>query len=92
MNKSDLLDSVLIRNQNFLKDDVSTSINLILELISGTLSAKGRVEVRGFGTFSVRERKSRIARNPKTGKSIAVQTKNHPYFRASKRLKESINN
>jgi len=91
MNKSDLLDSVLIRNKNFIKDDVATSINLILGLITETLSAKDRVEVRGFGTFSVRERKSRIARNPKTGKSISVQEKNHPYFRASKRLKEIIN-
>ena len=56
------------------------------------LIKKDRVEMRGFGSFSTRERKARLARNPKTGSSITVSSKFHPYFRASKSLRESLNN
>jgi len=55
------------------------------------LSEGDRVELRGFGTFSTRLRSERISRNPKTGKSISVEKKNHPYFRAAKNLKKAIN-
>jgi integration host factor subunit beta len=50
-----------------------------------------RVEIRGFGTFSVKHRNQRIGRNPKTGKSIQIDKKYHPYFRSSKLLKETLN-
>tara|TARA_B100000700_G_C14824982_1_gene751869 strand:- start:19 stop:297 length:279 start_codon:yes stop_codon:yes gene_type:complete len=92
MNKSDLIKAVQERNALHTSIDVETSINLILDFISSTLTSSNRLEVRGFGTFSVRERKKRLARNPKTGKSISVRNKYHPYFRASKSLKEVVNN
>ena len=63
----------------------------ILGLITETLQNNDRLEVRNFGSFSVRKREQRISRNPKTGTSILVQSKSHPYFRASKFLKESLN-
>ena len=60
--------------------------------LSSSLSKGNRIEIRGFGSFSVRSRKERIGRNPKTGKSISVSTKFHTYFRASKSLRDEINN
>jgi len=91
MNKSHL--SEVLRKQNTLlsKQDIEQSVNLILEHISDTLISGNRVEIRGFGTFSIRHRNKRIGRNPRTGRSIQVGKKYHPYFRSSKSLKETLN-
>tara|TARA_B100001996_G_C18664615_1_gene594422 strand:+ start:1131 stop:1409 length:279 start_codon:yes stop_codon:yes gene_type:complete len=92
MNKSELT-TILSEKHNLLhKDDVGASIKHIVEYLSSSLSKRDRIEIRGFGSFSVRSRKERIGRNPKTGKSISVSTKFHPYFRASKSLRDTINN
>ena len=80
------------KNDLLHKDDLGASIRLIVECLSDSLSKRNRIEIRGFGSFSVRSRKERIGRNPKTGKSISVSTKFHPYFRASKSLRDAINN
>lgn len=92
MNKSQIINKIVTNNKFLSKDDVDASIKLILGIIGDTLSKSGRVELRGFGSFSTKEREKRISRNPKTGKSISVQKKIHPYFRASKSLKSVINN
>ena len=92
MNKSEIGREISNKNSLLSKVDIETSTNLILNFISTSLSIGDRIEIRGFGSFSVRNRKKRIARNPKTGKAISVSTKNHPYFRASKNLKEAVNN
>jgi integration host factor subunit beta len=91
MNKSDLLENLKTKNDSFSEEDLEGSINLILQFISSTLERANRVEIRNFGTFSARKREKRLSRNPKTGTSVLVESKNHPYFRASKNLKESIN-
>ncbi|MDC3322828.1 integration host factor subunit beta [Gammaproteobacteria bacterium] len=91
MNKSDLLQSLKSKNDSFSEEDVESSINLILKFISNTLAKANRVEIRNFGSFSARKRDKRLSRNPKTGTSVLVEPKNHPYFRASKNLKESLN-
>tara|TARA_B100001559_G_scaffold174752_1_gene146297 strand:+ start:37 stop:315 length:279 start_codon:yes stop_codon:yes gene_type:complete len=91
MNKSDLVNSISNKSDSFTDDDIEKSVNSILELISKSLSKKQRVEIRNFGTFSVRSREERLSRNPKTGTSVLVEAKNHPYFRASKNLKQSLN-
>ena len=90
MNKSDLINNLSKKLYLFKEDDVEKSVNIIIELISDSLSRNKRVEVRNFGTFSVRTRSQRISRNPKTGTSVLVEAKYHPYFRASKKLKESL--
>tara|TARA_B100001250_G_C19623950_1_gene710682 strand:+ start:600 stop:878 length:279 start_codon:yes stop_codon:yes gene_type:complete len=92
MNKSEITTEISNKNSLLSKVDIETSTNLILNFISTSLSKGDRIEIRGFGSFSVRSRKKRIARNPKTGKAISISNKNHPYFRASKNLKETINN
>ena len=72
-------------------EDLEQTVNTILNLISTCLDKGDRVEIRNFGTFSVRSRDQRISRNPKTGTSVLVEPKNYPYFRASKYLRESLN-
>ena len=91
MNKSDLLVKLKSKKDLFSEEDLESSINLILQFISSTLEEANRVEIRNFGTFSTRKREKRLSRNPKTGTSVLVEPKNHPYFRASKNLKESLN-
>ena len=91
MNKSDLLLKLKTKKDLFSEEDLESSVNLILQFISRTLEETNRVEIRNFGTFSVRKREKRLSKNPKTGTSVLVEPKNHPYFRASKNLKESLN-
>ena len=91
MNKSDLVNKISNKSDSFTENDIERSVNSILELISKSLSKKQRVEIRNFGTFSIRSREERLSRNPKTGTSVLVEAKNHPYFRASKNLKQSLN-
>ena len=92
MNKSDLAHKMSKKLMYLKKNDIDEATNKLTDLISTTLIKKDRVEIRGFGSFSTRERKARLARNPKTGSSITVSSKFHPYFRASKSLRESLNN
>ena len=91
MNKSDLVDGLLSKNDSLSKDDIEKSVNSIVDLISESLTKNRRVEVRNFGTFSTRAREQRLSRNPRTGTSVLVEEKKHPYFRASKNLKQSLN-
>ncbi len=91
MNRSDLVKILLSKSNSFSYDDIEKSVKSILDLITDSLTNNERVEVRNFGTFSIRSRERRISRNPKTGSSVFVEQKNHPYFRASKNLKQSLN-
>ena len=91
MNRSDLIKKINIKSSNLTKQDVKESINKTLECLSESLAAGKRVEIRNFGTFSIRSRKARVGRNPKTGKAVNVRRKFHPYFRASKGLKANLN-
>ena len=91
MNKSDLIEEIAKKNDFLSYKDTEDSINLIINFLSNALASGNRAEIRTFGSFSVRKRNKRIARNPKSGKSIEVEEKLHPYFRSSKSLKESVN-
>ena len=91
MNKSNLIKRLSSDKDLFSEEDLEKSTNTILNFISETLYKGNRVEIRNFGTFSTRKREKRISRNPKTGTSVLVEEKSHPYFRASKNLKESLN-
>ena len=91
MIKSDLVNSLLSKSDTFSYEDIEKSVKSILDLITHSLANNQRVEVRNFGTFSTRSREQRLSRNPKTGTSVLVEQKKHPYFRASKNLKQSLN-
>ena len=91
MHKSDLIKKMSDNADPLNIEDLEQTVNTILNLISISLDKGDRVEIRNFGTFSVRSRDQRISRNPKTGTSVLVEPKNYPYFRASKYLRESLN-
>ena len=91
MSKSDFI-SLLSKNlQDYNEIDVSLSADLIQKVITESLKKRNRVEIRGFGSFCIRDRKSIRARNPKSGESIELPKRSIPYFRASKLLKQRVN-
>ena len=92
MNKSDLVIKISRKQAHLKRVDVEEATDQLTGFISNALSKKNRIEIRGFGAFSTRKRNARLARNPKTGSSIAVNSKFHPYFRASKLLRQLVNN
>ncbi len=91
MKKSDFI-SLLSKNlQDYNEIDVSLSADLIQKAIIESLKKRYRVEIRGFGSFSIRDRKSIRARNPKSGETLELPKRSIPYFRASKLLKHRLN-
>ena len=92
MNKSDLIKKLSNKLTSHIEEDIENSVNQIVNKLIQSLINNDRIEVRNFGTFSTRPRGRRLSRNPKTGTSIIVEPKYHPYFRASRHLKESLNN
>ena len=91
MNKSNLIKKLSNKLTSHIEEDVENSVNEIVNKLAQSLINNDRIEVRNFGTFSIRQRARRLSRNPKTGSSVIVESKYHPYFRASKHLKESLN-
>lgn len=90
MNKSDLVDAVA-RATGETKTSVSDTVDAILDQITKALRRGDRVQLTGFGTFEVRDRKARQARNPQTGETIHVPAQKAPAFKAGKTLKDSVN-
>jgi integration host factor subunit beta len=90
MTKAELVESISAKT-GVSKKDTGIIVNLILENISRALVQKDKVELRGFGSFKVKSRRSRMARNPRTGDSVAVPAKLVPYFKASNELKARLN-
>jgi integration host factor subunit beta len=91
MKKSDLLDNLKLKLNNFSQTDISLSTDLILFAFQEALKNNERIEIRGFGSLSVRKRKPIRARNPQSGDSIELTERKIPYFRASKALKAKLN-
>ena len=91
MIKSQLIEAVAYENPNLGAADVERAVNGVFEAISTQLEQGGRVELRGFGAFSVRSRSARKGRNPRTGESVGVDAKGVPFFRCGKELHERIN-
>ncbi len=90
MTKADLIDEVS-RVVEMSRKDSEVIVETIFESIVQALRASDKIEVRGFGSFRTRERKSRVGRNPKTGERVEVPPKRVPYFKPSKELKDLIN-
>jgi integration host factor subunit beta len=91
MKKSDFISLLSENLHDYNEIDISLSADLIQKVIIESLKKRNRVEIRGFGSFCVRDRKSIRARNPKSGESIELPKRSIPYFRASKLLKQRIN-
>ena len=90
MTKSELIE-ILTRRQAHLKsDDVDLAVKLLLEMMGESLSGGDRIEIRGFGSFSLHYRPPRLGRNPKTGESVALPGKHVPHFKPGKELRERV--
>lgn len=92
MLKSDLIETISHQLPTLSREDCAKSINLILELMSQSLSQNGRIEIRGFGSFNVRYHQPREARNPKTGLKVKTSGKYYAHFKPGKELRERVNN
>ena len=90
MTKAELVD-LITGSTGLNRRDTVTVVNLIMENIGGALAAGDKVELRGFGSFKVKSRRSRLARNPRTGDAVDVPAKRVPYFKASNELKDRLN-
>jgi integration host factor subunit beta len=82
---------LVARHPHFYQRDIENVVNAILEQIIAAFARGGRVELRGFGTFSARRRESRNGRNPRTGAAVFVSAKALPFFRTGKELRERLN-
>tara|TARA_B100000242_G_scaffold204376_1_gene148193 strand:- start:355 stop:630 length:276 start_codon:yes stop_codon:yes gene_type:complete len=91
MKKSELIKLLAENLEEHNEIDILLSVNLIQKSIVESLKNRKRVEIRGFGSFCLRDRKSIRARNPKSGESIELPKRSIPYFRASKILKKRLN-
>ncbi len=91
MTKSDLILRLAERNPHLFQRDIERIVATILDEITAALARGDRVELRGFGAFSVKYRGARIGRNPRTGESVSVAEKVVPYFKTGKELRERLN-
>ncbi len=91
MTKSELIQRLAARNPHLYQRDVERIVSTVFDEISGALERGDRVELRGFGAFSVKRRDPRIGRNPRTGETVHVAEKRVPYFKTGKELRERLN-
>ncbi|HEY3128414.1 MAG TPA: integration host factor subunit beta [Acidobacteriota bacterium] len=90
MTKAELVEEVA-KNSNLTKKDAEVIVQTVLDSIIDSLKEGRKVELRGFGSFRLRQRSSRTGRNPKTGEKVKVPAKRIPYFKPGKELKDLIN-
>ena len=91
MTKSELIDIIARKQRHLPTKDVELAVKHILEVMSHSLSDGERIEIRGFGSFSLHYRPPRMGRNPKTGEAVALSGKHVPHFKPGKNLRERVN-
>ncbi len=91
MIKSELVQKIADRYPELYQRDAENVVNAILDEIGNALARGDRVEIRGFGAFSTKQRDARVGRNPRTGDHVPVEQKLVPVFRAGKEMRERIN-
>ena len=91
MTKSELIARLAEQNPHLYQRDVERIVSTIFDEVTSALARGDRVELRGFGAFSVKERGSRVGRNPRTGESVQVESKYIPYFKTGKQLRDKLN-
>ncbi len=92
MTKSELIDILAQRQKHLTYKDVEFAIKTMIEQMAQTLASGDRIEIRGFGSFSLHYRPPRVGRNPKTGDSVPLAGKYVPHFKPGKELRERVNN
>lgn len=91
MIRSELLAALAKENPDLRADEVERVVDVFFDEIAGRLAEGGRVELRGFGAFSTRERQARKGRNPRTGDTVDVKGKRVPYFKSGKEMRLRLN-
>lgn len=91
MTRSELVRRLALRFPDISEEQMERVIALIFDEISSILSKKGRAEFRSFGAFSVRHRKGRVGRNPRTGETVKVEEKDIPFFKCGRSLLANLN-
>ena len=91
MIRSELIQKIADENPHLFQRDVERIVNTIFEEITDALANGDRVELRGFGAFSVKTRDARVGRNPRTGEAVSVDKKKVPFFKTGKLLRDRLN-
>jgi len=91
MIKSELVQRLALANPHLYQRDVENIVNTIIEEITAALARGDRVELRGFGAFSIKNRPPRMGRNPRTGVAVEVSEKYVPFFKAGKEMRDRLN-
>ncbi|WP_333712390.1 integration host factor subunit beta [Yoonia sp.] len=91
MIRSELIQKLADENPHLYQRDVEKIVNTIFDEIIEAMARGDRVELRGFGAFSVKKRDSRVGRNPRTGQAVAVEEKHVPFFKTGKLLRDRLN-
>ena len=91
MTKSELIEVIAKKQRHLPAKDVELAVKHLLELMGNSLAAGERIEIRGFGSFSLHYRPPRMGRNPKTGDAVALSGKHVPHFKPGKELRERVN-
>ena len=89
--KSELIESIAARHEQLSAKDVELAIKTMIDAMSQVLASGGRIEIRGFGSFSLHYRAPRIGRNPKTGDTVKLTGKYVPHFKPGKELRDRVN-
>ncbi len=91
MTKSELIAELASANPHLLSRDIELIVSTVFDEITAALARGARVELRGFGAFTIKQRDARTGRNPRTGEAVAVGEKVVPFFKAGKELRERVN-
>jgi integration host factor subunit beta len=91
LTKSNLITELAADNPHLRRADVELIVTMIFDQITDALAHGGRVELRGFGAFTMRRRDARIGRNPRTGEAVSVTEKTRPFFKAGKEMRGRLN-
>ncbi|MBX2807045.1 MAG: integration host factor subunit beta [Cellvibrionaceae bacterium] len=90
MTKSELIERIVEKQEQLSVKDIELAVKMVLEYMSQVLASGKRIEIRGFGSFSLHYRQPRIGRNPKTGESVALEGKYVPHFKPGKELRDRV--
>ncbi len=91
MIRSELLQVLQKQNPDLRAEEIEQVVDIFFDEIAQRLAEGGRVELRGFGAFSTRDREARVGRNPRTGEAVEVPAKRVPYFKAGKEIRKRLN-
>jgi integration host factor subunit beta len=91
MIRSELIQKIADENPHLYQRDVERIVNTIFDEVTGAMARGDRVELRGFGAFSVKQRDARTGRNPRTGETVEVEQKHVPFFKTGKLLRDRLN-